>query len=62
MIIRTNSVGSIHIEDPSIPQPFSSWKKTYNGLGFFWDAPVPCPIDDKIYFWNEETMNWEEDK
>jgi hypothetical protein len=25
-----------------------------------WEAPVAMPINDKVYMWNEETLNWEE--
>ena len=23
-----------------------------------WEAPVPCPDDDKVYVWDEVTTNW----
>lgn len=60
IITHTNEYGAIHIEDSNMPQPYPSWRKIYNGLGFFWDAPVPCPQDDKTYIWNETILNWEE--
>jgi hypothetical protein len=24
----------------------------------FPDAPTPKPTDDKVYYWNEETLSW----
>lgn len=38
------------------PQPFSSWLLDEN---FDWQPPIPMP-EDGLYFWNEETVNWEE--
>lgn len=40
------------------PTPFESW--VLNEETCQWDAPTPCPEDDKMYIWNEETTNWEE--
>jgi hypothetical protein len=34
--------------------PFESWILV-NGK---WEAPVPYPIDGKIYNWNEDELNW----
>jgi len=38
------------------PKPFSSW--ILNETTCQWDAPVPHPNDEKIYTWNEETVQW----
>jgi hypothetical protein len=38
------------------PQPFASWIRN----GSFWEAPVPMPTDDKMYVWDEGTINWVE--
>lgn len=40
------------------PQPFPSW--TLNSDSCIWQSPVPKPIDDKMYDWNEETTSWVE--
>ena len=38
------------------PKPYDSWIRD-NGN---WQAPIPYPIDDKNYKWNEDILNWEE--
>lgn len=38
------------------PQPFSSW--VLDEETCCWNAPIPCPTDGGIYFWNEETLSW----
>ena len=40
------------------PQPFVSW--ILNQTTWTWEAPVPYPIDDKIYSWDEATQSWKE--
>ena len=40
------------------PKPFNSW--VLNEDSCLWGAPVPYPTDDKMYQWNEETLNWTE--
>ena len=40
------------------PKPYASW--VLNTETCLWESPVPCPIDDKIYTWNESIVNWEE--
>jgi len=39
------------------PQPFPSWTLNDDAR---WVAPVPMPIDDKFYNWNETEQKWEE--
>jgi hypothetical protein len=38
-------------------QPYASWTLNSNAV---WQAPTPCPIDGKIYSWNEESQTWVE--
>ena len=40
------------------PQPFPSW--VLNEQTCQWEAPVPMPVDGKMYNWNEATLNWVE--
>jgi hypothetical protein len=39
------------------PKPFDSW--TLNPNTCLWEPPVPRPIDDKIYNWDEVNSRWE---
>jgi hypothetical protein len=41
------------------PQPFNSWLKDEEN--HTWNPPIPYPSDGKLYFWNEDILNWEED-
>lgn len=38
------------------PQPFKSW--LLNEQSCLWEPPIPMPIDDKKYYWDEETLSW----
>jgi hypothetical protein len=38
------------------PKPFNSW--VLNETTCRWDAPVAMPTDNKIYRWDENTVNW----
>ena len=38
------------------PQPFPSWN--LNEDTCLWEAPIPCPKDDKMYEWDEEVQGW----
>lgn len=40
------------------PQPFDSW--TLDEETCKWNAPVAYPTDDKVYNWDEATLNWVE--
>ena len=42
------------------PKLFYSW--TLNEETCQWEAPTPYPKDDKVYFWDEPTLSWEEVK
>lgn len=37
------------------PQPYPRWTLSAD---FLWDSPTPMPIDDKMYLWDEATLNW----
>lgn len=38
------------------PQPFASW--TLDDLTCLWNPPIPMPLDNKKYRWNEITTAW----
>ena len=38
------------------PKLYLSW--TLNESTCLWEAPVPCPNDNKSYNWNETTQEW----
>ena len=38
------------------PKPYPSWIRS----GSFWNAPTPYPQDNKMYFWDEENLEWQE--
>lgn len=40
------------------PKSYSSWVLNENTC--LWESPVPYPIDDKMYTWDEETLEWKE--
>lgn len=47
------------VRDAFIPQkPYESW--VLNEFSCLWEAPIAYPTDGKMYFWNEEIVNWEE--
>ena len=61
--IRKNYAGIGYKYDATLdafipPQPFASW--TLNNETAQWEAPTPCPTDDKKYTWNEDTLAWVE--
>lgn len=39
-------------------KPFPSW--SLNDTTCLWEAPIPMPIDGKIYNWNEDLLQWVE--
>jgi hypothetical protein len=38
------------------PKPFASWVLNEDTCQY--EAPVAMPTDDKMYTWDEETLNW----
>jgi hypothetical protein len=52
-------IGYFYNEEEDIfiaPQPYASWIRN----GSFWDAPIPYPLDGKVYNWNETEGAWNE--
>lgn len=39
------------------PQPYTSWILNAN---YQWQSPVPMPVDEKAYLWDEQTTSWVE--
>ena len=37
------------------PQPFPSWSLDSN---HDWQPPIPRPLDDGLWAWNEDTQEW----
>ena len=40
------------------PKPFLSWSLDENTC--LWNSPIPRPMDDKLYVWDEPTLTWRE--
>jgi hypothetical protein len=40
------------------PQPYTSW--VLNETTCRWEAPIPMPVDGKLYRWDESTTLWVE--
>ena len=40
------------------PQPYQSW--TLDETTCLWESPVPYPVDEKVYEWNESNKEWME--
>ena len=40
------------------PKPFNSWLLVEDTCQ--WEAPIPMPVDGKMYLWDEETTAWVE--
>lgn len=40
------------------PKPYPSWILNEDSCN--WESPVPYPIDDKFYSWDEEQLQWVE--
>jgi hypothetical protein len=60
---RKNYAGIGYVYDPMRdafipPKPFDSW--LLDETTCRWQAPVPMPNDEKIYFWNEDQKAWAE--
>ena len=59
--LRKNYAGIGYTYDPVRdafipPKPFDSW--VLNEDTCLWNAPVPYPLDGRIYFWRENIRNW----
>jgi len=58
---RKNYAGVKYLYDPIRdafikPQPYPSWVLDEESCK--WQAPVPYPTDNEIYFWDEESLTW----
>ena len=42
------------------PQPYASWLLDEETC--LWQSPVAMPTDEKLYVWDEETLQWTEPK
>jgi hypothetical protein len=38
--------------------PFASW--TWDSSNKQWQAPTPMPTEDKLYYWSENDLEWQE--
>ena len=38
------------------PKRFASW--VLNEDTCLWESPIPMPVDDKLYRWDEDTTSW----
>jgi hypothetical protein len=59
--IRKNYAGIGYLYDPIrnafiAPKPYPSW--ILNETTCQWESPIPYPIDEKVYYWDEATTNW----
>ena len=59
---RKNFAGIGHLYDADRdafipPKPYASWNLTDNCN---WEAPIPEPIDGKMYEWDEINLIWKE--
>lgn len=58
---RKNYAGIGYIYDPERdafipPKLFSSW--LLNEQTCLWEPPIPMPIDENFYVWDEESISW----
>lgn len=54
-------IGFVYREDIDAfipPKPYTSW--SLNDMSAQWEPPVPMPNENKLYFWNEQTLSWDE--
>jgi hypothetical protein len=61
--LRGNYAGVGHIYDAVNdvfypPAPYASWQ--LNTDTWSWQAPVACPQDGKMYFWDESAAAWQQ--
>jgi hypothetical protein len=59
--IRKRFAGIGYVYDPVrdafyTPQPFESW--TLNEDTCRWEAPIPHPIGEQLYWWDEPSQSW----
>lgn len=61
--LRKNYAGLGYIYDATRDafyekQPFPSWILDEDTC--IWNSPVPKPLDEKIYYWDEPELTWKE--
>lgn len=39
------------------PKPFDNW--VLNTTSWLWEPPIPMPVDEYFYTWNQETTAWD---
>jgi hypothetical protein len=59
--LRGNYAGYGYVYDSRLdafylPQPFASW--SLNETTFTWEPPIPMPIDNNSYGWDEKNKTW----
>jgi hypothetical protein len=59
--VRKNYAGIGYLYDEESkafiqPQPFESW--VLNRDIYLWEAPVPRPVDENSYEWDEASLSW----
>lgn len=61
--IRKRYAGVGYTYDPTLdafltPKPYPSWSLNVGTAE--WEAPIPMPLDGKVYSWDEEAHAWVE--
>ncbi len=41
------------------PKPFDNW--VLNTSAWLWEPPIPMPVDEYFYIWNQEDTAWKKD-
>ena len=59
--IRKRYAGICYTYDPQLdafiaPKPYPSWSLNVGTAE--WEAPIPMPLDGKMYSWDEATTQW----
>lgn len=62
LALRKNYAGIGYTYDPVRdafipPKPHTAWVLDEDTC--LWEAPIPYPDETKLYFWSDETNNWE---
>lgn len=61
--LRKNYAGIGYTYDENLdafvpPKPYHSWVLDIDTC--LWNSPIPYPVDDKRYYWDENITNWVE--
>ena len=49
---------TLRVAEHQARKPFPSWVGDFETMR--WEAPVPYPLDNKEYYWDESIINWVE--